>query len=78
MIQLDPWIPLETPKGKAWAWAVTDRSQEHHLEWHCFIDSTGEHWTFLNADIRLQNNLTYGRQNKRDGATAVPVIPSPD
>jgi len=64
MLQLDPMIPVVTPKGKAWAFLVVDRSQEHDLEWSCFIDDTGECWTFRNHDIRVEKNITMGRPNK--------------
>ena len=62
MIQLNPPLPLNTPKGKAWAHMVIDYSQEHDLQWVCFIDATGECWTFGNRDVRIQNNITLGRQ----------------
>ena len=63
MIQLNPQIPVFTPKGKGWAFFVIDRSQEHDLEWVVFLDSTGECWTFKNSDIRIQKNYTLNRHN---------------
>jgi len=60
MHRLDPPIPLDTPKGKAWAHFVIDPSQEHHLQWVCFMDETGECWTFQNPEIRLRPNRTMG------------------
>jgi hypothetical protein len=60
--QLDYPLPLETPKGKGWAFFVIDRSQEHDLEWVCFIDETRECWTFRNNDIKIQKNITMGRK----------------
>lgn len=62
MIQLNPPLPLNTPKGKGWAYFLIDRSQEHDLEWVVFIDQTGECWTFKNSDIRIQENYTMRRQ----------------
>ena len=59
--QLNPPIPLITPKGKAWAYLVIDYSQEHDLCWVCFQDDTGECWTWSNKDIRIQPNVTLGR-----------------
>ena len=32
MIQLNPTIPVITPKGNGWAFFLIDRSQEHDLE----------------------------------------------
>lgn len=58
MIQLNPPIPLDTPKGRGYAYLLIDRSQDHHLEWVVFIDATGECWTFQNPEIRLQPNVT--------------------
>lgn len=61
MIQLNPTIPVMTPKGSGWAFFLIDRSQEHDLEWVVFLDKGGYCWTFKNSDIRLQKNLTYHR-----------------
>lgn len=61
MIQLNPPIPLITPKGKGWAFFMIDRSQEHDLEWVVFLDEGGYCWTFRNADVRIQKNITLSR-----------------
>lgn len=61
MIQLNPAIPLTTPKGKGWAYFLIDRSQEHDLEWVVFLDENGECWTFRNSQVRIQQNYTMGR-----------------
>jgi hypothetical protein len=63
MLQLNPQIPVSTPKGKGWAFFIIDRSQEHDLEWIVFLDNNGECWTFKNSDIRIQNNYTLHRYN---------------
>lgn len=59
--QLNPTIPVMTPKGSGWAFFLIDRSQEHDLEWVVFIDNGGYCWTFKNSDIRIQKNLTLHR-----------------
>jgi hypothetical protein len=59
--QLDPPLPLETPKGRGWAHVLIDYSQEHDLLWVVFLNRTGECWTFPNSDIRMVNNLSLGR-----------------
>jgi len=59
--QLNPPLPMETPKGRAWAHGVIDYGQEHDLLWVCFIDSTGECWTYKNNDIKIQKNMSIGR-----------------
>ncbi len=61
ILQIDPPLPLETPKGKAYAHFLIDYSIEENLMWVCFIDSTGECWTFKNPEIKIQNNQTLGR-----------------
>ena len=61
ILQLDPAIPMDTPKGPGYAHFLIDYSQEHHLMWVVFIDQTGECWTFQNPEVRLQQNPTLGR-----------------
>lgn len=61
-IQLNPPIPLWTPKGFAHAHVMIDPGIDHDLQWVCFIVATGECWTYLNKDIRLVDNETMGRK----------------
>lgn len=61
IIRIDPPLPLETPKGTAWAHFLINYGGEHHLLWVTFIDDTGECWTFENPDVRIQHNLQLGR-----------------
>ncbi len=63
--QLNPPIPLKTPKGNGLAHFVIDYGPEHNLLWTVFIDETGECWTFSNRDIRATDNLTMGRMPAR-------------
>lgn len=63
IIQLSPTIPIITPKGTAIAHFIVDDGIEHDFKWICFIDSTGECWTFRNRFIRAQKNITEGREN---------------
>jgi len=64
LTQLNPPLPLITPKGKAWAHIVIDYGQEHDLLWVCFQDETGECWTWSNREVRIQENITMGRTKK--------------
>jgi hypothetical protein len=64
IIQLNPTIPVDTPKGKGVAWLLLDYSEEHHIMWVVAIDDTGEVWTFQNPEIRAQKNITMGRLTK--------------
>lgn len=61
LLQLNPPIPVITPKGRAWAHVLIDYSQEHHLIFVCFQEDTGECWSWQNRDIRIQPNPTMGR-----------------
>ena len=64
IIQLNPPLPLITPKGKGWAYFLIDYGQEHDLLWIVFQDSTRECWSWLNKDIKIQQNITYNRKEK--------------
>lgn len=64
IIQLNPTIPIQTPKGHAQAVIVIDYGPEHDLLWVCFLDKNGECWTFKNSEIRGDKNLTMGRRHE--------------
>lgn len=64
MLRLDPPMPLSTPRGDGMAHFVIDPGQEHYLLWVCFLDATGECWTFRNDEIRLQPNETMRPQRR--------------
>lgn len=59
--QLNPPLPLLTPKGAGLAHLVIDYGPEHDLMWTVFLDASGECWTFANPDVRATKNLTLGR-----------------
>lgn len=61
--QLNPPIPVITPKGKAIAHAMIDYGMESDLQWVCFQDGTGECWTWKNPQVRAQLNITQGRDH---------------
>lgn len=61
ILQLNPPIPVITPKGWALAHMVIDNGIEHDLQWVCFQNRHGECWTWRNQDIRAQKNITQGR-----------------
>ncbi len=63
IIQLNPPLPMSTPKGDGWAHAMIDYGPESHLYWVIFIDETGEVWTYSNPEVRAQKNITLGRMN---------------
>ncbi len=59
--QLNPPLPLVTPRGTGWAHLVIDYGQEHDLLWVVFLDAGGACWTFGNRDVRMVTNVTMGR-----------------
>jgi hypothetical protein len=61
ILQLNPPIPMSTPKGNGEAWLVVDYGAEHHLLWTIAIDATGEIWTYPNPEVRALTNITMGR-----------------
>lgn len=62
-LQLNPMIPVDTPKGPGFAFVLIDYSQEHHLLFVCAIDSTREIWTFPTKDLKFQKNVSMGRES---------------
>lgn len=66
IIQLNPSIPLTSPKGDCIAHFLIDSGIENDLQWVCFQDDTGECWTWCNKDIRAQKNITLGRVFERE------------
>lgn len=67
ILQLEPTLPLDTPEGPARAHFLLDYGEDQHLFWICFVDATGECWTFANPQIRLQANPTMGvRADQKD------------
>jgi hypothetical protein len=76
MLQLDPPIPLMTPKGEGLAHFIIDYGLEFDLLWVCFQRDTGECWTWANPDIRAVKNITFDRKNVAPlSAGAVPGKP---
>lgn len=61
MMQLDPPLPLNTPKGEGMAHVLIDYGPESDLYWTVFLTETGEIWTFSNRDVRASKNITLGR-----------------
>ena len=64
MLQLNPPLPVMTPKGRGLAWFLIDYGVEHNLMYSVALDENGEVWTFQNTEIRAIKNLTMGRNYK--------------
>ena len=60
--QLNPPLPLHTPKGPGWAHFVLDHGVESDLMWVVFLDKDGSCWTVPNPEIRMAWNWTLGRR----------------
>lgn len=72
ILQLNPPIPIETPKGEGLAHFIIDYGPEDNLYWVVFIKETGECWTYGNPYIRACKNVTLGRiPNLAKSATTV-------
>ena len=63
MLQLNPPLPLNTPKGEGFAHFLIDYGPESDLYWTVFITATGEIWTFANREVRASKNITLGRSS---------------
>jgi hypothetical protein len=60
--QLNPPLPLKTPKGDGLAHFVIDYGPESHLMWVVFMDADGACWTVPNPEVRMSPNWTLGRR----------------
>ena len=63
LLQLDPPIPMDTPKGNGFAYLVIDYGLDYDLYWTVFLTETRECWTFQNRDIRAVKNITFNRNS---------------
>jgi hypothetical protein len=63
MMQLNPPLPMNTPKGEGFAHVLIDYGPESDLYWTVLITETGEIWTFANKEVRASKNITLGRKS---------------
>ena len=77
LTQLNPPLPLETPKGSGWAHFVIDYGPEGALLWVVFMDADGACWTVPNPEVRMAFNGTMGRRKPEDRETERPVPAKP-
>lgn len=63
MLQLNPPIPMNTPKGEGFAHILIDYGPESDLYWTVLITETGEIWTYANRYVRASKNITLGRSD---------------
>jgi len=69
LTQLNPPLPLDTPKGPGWAHFLIDYGPESDLLWVVFLNANGACWTVPNPEIRLSENWTLGRRRQQDDAS---------
>jgi hypothetical protein len=50
-----------TPKGKACIWLVTEYGSHTEKIFTCIVKGTGEIWEFRPKDIKVKENITFGR-----------------
>ena len=64
LLQLNPPLPLNTPRGEGLAVLVIDYGPDFDLWWTVVIgkgEFAGEIWTYPNAEVRGVPNITLGR-----------------
>jgi hypothetical protein len=61
ILQLNPPIPLSTPKGHGLAHFLIDYGPESDLYWTVFQTDSGEIWTWNNKEVRADKNISLGR-----------------
>jgi hypothetical protein len=61
IIQLNPPLPMMTPKGSGIAYFLTDYGIDYNHIWTVIIDETGEFWSFQNPEVSSIKNVTFGR-----------------
>jgi len=54
-------LEVITPKGKGIVWLVTDYGHETDTIYTVILDS-GEMWQFTHKDIKVRDNITFGRK----------------
>ena len=57
-------IDVTTPKGKGIIWLVTDYGHETDTI-YTVIQENGELWSWTHKDIRVAQNITFGRKDER-------------
>lgn len=70
--QLNPPLPLHTPKGDGLAHFVIDYGPETDLLWVVFMDKDGACWSVANPDVRMRFNWSMGRRPAEPEAKAEP------
>jgi hypothetical protein len=57
-------VEVVTPKGHGVIWIITDYGHETDTVYTVILNESGEMWQFVHKDIRVKNNITFGRNIK--------------
>ena len=57
-------LDVITPKGKGIIWLITDYGHETDTI-YTVIQENGELWSWTHKDIRITQNITFGRKDER-------------
>lgn len=57
-------LDVITPKGKGVIWLVTEYGHETDTV-YTIIQENGELWSWTHKDIRITQNITFGRKDER-------------
>ena len=60
--QLNPPLPMHTPKGEGLAHFVIDYGPESDLLWVVFLEKDGACWSVPNPEVRMKWNWSMGRR----------------
>lgn len=55
-------IEVLTPKGDGIIWLVIDYGHETDTIYTIIINETGELWQYVHKDIKVKQNITFGRK----------------
>ena len=69
--QLNPPLPLRTPKGDGLAHFVIDYGPETDLLWVVFLEKDGACWSVPNPEVQMKWNWSMGR--RKDEAADQPA-----
>jgi hypothetical protein len=54
-------VEVITPKGDGIIWLVTDYGHETDTIYTVIINESKELWQFVHKDLKIKNNITFGR-----------------
>ena len=55
-------VEVETPKGFGFIWIITEFGTETDTIYTIILDESKEIWQFTHKDLKVRNNITFGRK----------------